>query len=191
MTTVTDTLFNTKGHRITSCLRWPLGRLWPPFSLPSCCALCTYNPPHPSHSTCPRAIHSNGFPHKSLAETKDPVVSFQRFPSTCFWPYAELPWLKRKSSRTRLSIWSQPTSMVLASTGDGQTPGVCATQESRGRFKPRTCDVPCPEHLAHLKEATLGFLESYPFARGRSLCRRPPPPSLPTISPLPKGKSSS
>lgn len=66
--------------------------------------------------------------------------------------------------------------MVLASTGDGQTLNLCATQESRGRFKPRTCDVPCPEHLAHLKEATLGCLESSLFSRGRSLCSCPPPP---------------
>lgn len=50
MTTVTDTLFDTKGHRITSCLRWPLGRLtawwwlWPHFSLPLCCSFSMNSP---------------------------------------------------------------------------------------------------------------------------------------------------
>lgn len=111
------------------------------------------------------------------------MVSFQRFPSTHIWHYAELPWLKRKSSRARLSLWSQPTSMVLAFTGDGQTPDLCATQESRGRFKPRTWDVPCPEHLVRLKEATLGCLESYPFSRGHSLCSCPQPPTQYHLSP--------
>lgn len=105
MTTVTDTLFDTKGHRITSCLRWPLGRLtawwwlWPPFSLPLCCSFSMYRsiPFLLSMSSSssiatisPQQITGRNKSHESyqtgLPQWNDPVVPFQRSPSSCIWP---------------------------------------------------------------------------------------------------------
>lgn len=104
-TTVTETLFDTKGHRITSCLRWPLGGLtawwWlrPPFSLPLCCSFSMYSPipfllsmsSSSSIATIsPQQITGRNQRHESyqtgLPQWNYPAVPFQRSPSSHIWP---------------------------------------------------------------------------------------------------------